>query len=43
MPGGPNYLRSDELHLSFNFLLAQIINFDAAAIHDAVQNSRTAT
>ncbi|WP_454561305.1 glycoside hydrolase family 13 protein [Mycobacterium haemophilum] len=36
------YLRSDELHLGFNFRLAQA-DFDAAAIHDAVQNSLTAT
>jgi len=36
------YLRADELHLGFNFRLAQI-DFDATEIHDAVQNSLAAT
>ena len=36
------YLRPDELHLGFNFRLAQIA-FDATEIHDAVRNSLAAT
>jgi len=36
------YLRPDELHLGFNFRLAQI-GFDPTEIHDAIQNSLTAT
>ncbi|OBB84204.1 alpha-amylase [Mycobacterium sp. 852002-30065_SCH5024008] len=36
------YLRPDELHLGFNFRLAQI-DFDAAEIHDAIENSLAAT
>ncbi len=36
------YLRPDELHLGFNLRLAQI-DFNATEIHDAIQNSLTAT
>ncbi|MGA7053032.1 MAG: glycoside hydrolase family 13 protein [Mycobacterium sp.] len=36
------YLRPDELHLGFNFRLAQI-DFDATEIRDAIQNSLAAT
>jgi alpha-glucosidase len=36
------YTRPDELHLCFNFRLAQI-DFDASEIHNAVQNSLAAT
>lgn len=36
------YLRPDELHLGFNFRLTKI-DFDAAEIHDAIQNSLAAT
>ncbi len=36
------YLRPDELHLGFNFRLAQA-GFDAAAIRDAIENSLAAT
>lgn len=36
------YLRPDELHLGFNFRLTKI-DFDAAEIHDAIQNSLVAT
>lgn len=36
------YLRPDELHLGFNFRLTKI-DFDAAQIHDAIQNSLAAT
>ncbi|MCV7103397.1 glycoside hydrolase family 13 protein [Mycobacterium palustre] len=36
------YLRPDELHLGFNFRLAQI-DFDAGEIHDAIVNSLAAT
>ena len=36
------YLRPDELHLGFNFRLTKI-DFDAAEIHDAIQNSLLAT
>jgi alpha-glucosidase len=36
------YLRPDELHLGFNFRLTKI-GFDATEIHDAIQNSLTAT
>jgi alpha-glucosidase len=35
------YLRADELHLGFNFRLIQA-EFDAAVIHDAVQNTLVA-
>ena len=35
------YLRSDELHLGFNFRLLQA-EFDAAVIRDAIENSLTA-
>ncbi len=36
------YLRPDELHLGFNFRLTKI-GFDTGEIHDAIQNSLTAT
>ncbi|SPM31630.1 glycoside hydrolase family 13 protein [Mycobacterium terramassiliense] len=36
------YLRADELHLGFNFRLTKI-DFDATAIHDAIDNSLAAT
>ncbi|MGO9384126.1 MAG: glycoside hydrolase family 13 protein [Mycobacterium sp.] len=36
------YLRPDELHLGFNFRLTKI-DFDTTEIHDAIQNSLTAT
>ncbi|BBX42705.1 alpha-amylase family glycosyl hydrolase [Mycobacterium simiae] len=36
------YLRPDELHLGFNFRLTKI-DFDAAQIHDAIENSLAAT
>ena len=36
------YLRPDELHLGFNFRLTKI-DFDAAEIHDAIENSLAAT
>ena len=36
------YLRPDELHLGFNFRLTKVA-FDAAQIHDAIQNSLEAT
>ena len=36
------YLRPDELHLGFNFRLAQI-DFDAAEVQEAIRNSLTAT
>jgi alpha-glucosidase len=36
------YTRPDELHLCFNFRLTKI-EFDAAEIHDAIQNSLAAT
>jgi alpha-glucosidase len=36
------YLRPDELHLGFNFRLAQI-DFDAEEVHDAIVNSLAAT
>ncbi len=35
------YLRSDELHLGFNFRLLQA-EFDAAVIRDAIENSLAA-
>ena len=36
------YLRADELHLGFNFRLTKS-DFDAAVIHDAIQNTLVAT
>ena len=36
------YLRPDELHLGFNFRLTKV-GFDAGQIHDAIENSLTAT
>jgi alpha-glucosidase len=36
------YLRPDELHLGFNFRLTKV-GFDAAQVHDAIENSLAAT